>query len=412
MGDIDQDTVDQLLSDVGDPAERNKVAAALSKVAAKADDDILMQLSIESGAFVSWLADSESLVKAYAACILANIAFLAEGQAAVSDVRGVPVLVNLLKEKGLDKKVTLHSTAAVQNLTYKNTQCCQEVIEHGGEKALKRLLNHKSEDVQQFAAGALANLQLYRRKDDGGGGGGNSKSNKKGGLFGIAKKMGRKQHGGGGGGGGGGGSPRGDFGGGPDSSGGGAGDERNPFGFLSERGADEAAATIQAIWRGTQGRRQFEAKRRKAKKGKSKYNTFQVSEVRAELGAIGMGGGLGGGSGGGLSSLGGAGGGLGGGGLGGPSGPGFSLLRQVAGPGALGGGAGRLPARLAPLSSHSALPTLGTLPQLPHPGGPPMMPMPARSIGGGGFGGGSGFGGGGGSGLSPMGGMPMPPRGL
>ena len=34
-----------------------------------------------------------------------------------------------------DQKVTLHSTAAVQNLTYKNTACCQEVIENGGEKA-------------------------------------------------------------------------------------------------------------------------------------------------------------------------------------------------------------------------------------------------------------------------------------
>ena len=46
-------------------------------------------------------------------------------------------------------KVTLHATAAVQNLTYKNTACCQSVLEHGGEKALKKLLHHKSEDVQQ-----------------------------------------------------------------------------------------------------------------------------------------------------------------------------------------------------------------------------------------------------------------------
>ena len=35
-----------------------------------------------------------------------------------------------------------------------------------GERALKKLLQHKSEDVQQFAAGALANLQLYRRAKD------------------------------------------------------------------------------------------------------------------------------------------------------------------------------------------------------------------------------------------------------
>ena len=36
----------------------------------------------------------------------------------------------------------------------------------GGERALKKLLQHRSEDVQQFAAGALANLQLYRRAAD------------------------------------------------------------------------------------------------------------------------------------------------------------------------------------------------------------------------------------------------------
>ena len=52
---------------------------------------------------------------------------------------GLPPLVRMLRGKE-DKKVTLHSTAAVQNLTYKNTLCCQEVLEHGGEKALKKLL--------------------------------------------------------------------------------------------------------------------------------------------------------------------------------------------------------------------------------------------------------------------------------
>ena len=33
---------------------------------------------------------------------------------------------------------------------------------------LKKLLQHRSEEVQQFAAGALANLQLYRRNAGGG----------------------------------------------------------------------------------------------------------------------------------------------------------------------------------------------------------------------------------------------------
>lgn len=93
---------------------------------------------------MDWLTDDashqeEPLVKAYTACILANIAFLADGQETVLEARGVRPLVMMLKEKN-DKKITLHSTAAVQNLTYKNERCCQEVIKEGGEKALNKLL--------------------------------------------------------------------------------------------------------------------------------------------------------------------------------------------------------------------------------------------------------------------------------
>jgi hypothetical protein len=79
------------------------------------------------------LQSEDPLVKAYTACILANIAFLAPGQEKVLEAHGVKPLVKLLKAKDADKKITLHSTAAVQNLTYKNTACCQQVLEEGGE---------------------------------------------------------------------------------------------------------------------------------------------------------------------------------------------------------------------------------------------------------------------------------------
>lgn len=85
----------------------------------------------------------EPLVKAYTACILANIAFLAPGQDRVLEEDGVRPLVHMLQSKytkNQDRKITLHSTAAVQNLTYKNQQCCQQVLEEGGETALKKLL--------------------------------------------------------------------------------------------------------------------------------------------------------------------------------------------------------------------------------------------------------------------------------
>ena len=114
---------------------------------------MLEELSEFAPDFVGWLGAEEPLVRAYTACILANIAFLEPGQAAVLDAGGVAPLMRLLKTKREDTKVTLHSTAAIQNLTYKNTACCSEVLDNGGEKALKALLSHKKEDVQQFAAG-------------------------------------------------------------------------------------------------------------------------------------------------------------------------------------------------------------------------------------------------------------------
>lgn len=95
---------------------------------------MLLQLGTCAHYFVTWLDADEPLVRAYTACILANIAFLTEGQENVLAAGGVTPLVALLKTKD-EKKVTLHATAAIQNLTYKNTQCCLSVLEQGGEKA-------------------------------------------------------------------------------------------------------------------------------------------------------------------------------------------------------------------------------------------------------------------------------------
>lgn len=124
-------------------------------------------------------AQDEPLLRAYTACIIANVAFLEVGQKRVMEAGGVPLIVRLLRQR--DRKVQLHSSAAVQNLTYKNPLCCAAVLEEGGEKWLNKLLRHKSEDIQQFAAGALANLQLYRRslEQDRAGKGGKGASSKR-----------------------------------------------------------------------------------------------------------------------------------------------------------------------------------------------------------------------------------------
>lgn len=80
-------------------------------------------------------------MKAHTACILANIAFIEPGQEKVLQANGVRPLVRILKNaRDQDRKITLHATAAVQNLTYKNTSCCEEVLDEGGESALKKLL--------------------------------------------------------------------------------------------------------------------------------------------------------------------------------------------------------------------------------------------------------------------------------
>jgi len=254
-----EEAIEGLLATVqqADAKQRHDLAAQLSKVAAKAEDHILIKLGLQARHFVTWLDADEPLVRAYTACILANIAFLEQGQQRVLDADGVPPLVQLLKGKE-DKKVTLHATAAIQNLTYKNTACCQTVLENGGEKALKKLLQHKSEDVQQFAAGALANLQLYRRAADEAQQ--QEKSSlappiKKGGINRTVKKILRR---------------RGDQ---TDS-------KSSPS--SSHHAQVEAAICIQSQFRCKQAQKEVAAKRKRAKK-RQKYDTFNVNAVRQEL---------------------------------------------------------------------------------------------------------------------------------
>ena len=70
------------------------------------------------------------LTRAYSACILANIAFLYQGQQQILRFGGVSLLVRLIAHRE-DRKVVLHCVAALQNLTYKNSDCCFELLEQG-----------------------------------------------------------------------------------------------------------------------------------------------------------------------------------------------------------------------------------------------------------------------------------------
>ena len=342
-------------------------------------DDVLEDLAKYASDFVMWLEAEEPLVRAYTACILANIAFLEPGQQQVLEARGIAPLMLLLKTKKEDTKVTLHSTAAIQNLTYKNTACCSEVIECGGEKALKNLLQHKKEDVQQFAAGALANLQLYKRKEEA------SEplpKSKKGMMNRMLRRKGKAAD-----------SPRG-----PSGSPGMGSNE-------SGRRVNDAAVMIQAHIRAKQARADVE-RRRGARKGQSKtnrYKAFNVADVRNELNNMPPLGQTGGGMsqlgrlpnsdlglirkpgvGMGLQSMGGAGMGVGARPAGGRLAP-LGGLPPLGAIGGSGGGGGLAP--MAPMAPMGGLGGLGPPRGMPPPGiskfgsgfNAPMGPMPTMS---------------------------------
>ena len=137
----------------------------------------------------------------------------------------------------------------------------------------------------------------------------------------------------------------------------------------------EAAIMIQAMYRGAQARKKYEAQyRNKNRKKGNKYDVFRVNDVRAELGV--MDGVVGGGR---LPGLPGGGGGGGRGFEGGERRMPMGLAPMPQGP-------ARAPARLAPLGGSA-------LPKLPSPGGSSLPALPMNSLPG------------------PPGGMPMPPMG-
>lgn len=74
-------------------------------------DQTLLVLGDECASFVGWLAADEPLVQAYAACILANIAFVEKGQQKVLNARAIPPLMGLLRA-AVDKKVRQYRQSA------------------------------------------------------------------------------------------------------------------------------------------------------------------------------------------------------------------------------------------------------------------------------------------------------------
>lgn len=85
-------------------------------------------LSERTPLFVDWMSNGESgvVLHAYAACIIANIAFLPQGQQCLCSC-GDAVAQIVRRVEGVTKsvakdeqRVLVHCTAALQNITYKN----------------------------------------------------------------------------------------------------------------------------------------------------------------------------------------------------------------------------------------------------------------------------------------------------
>ena len=196
-----------------DSETRVELAASISRFAAKAEDDSLLLLSEKTPVFVGWMCDDHStgvVLHAYAACIVANIAFLPEGQRSLCAC-GDAVAQIVKRVEGISKsmskeeqRVVVHCTAALQNITYKNPDGCETVIHAGGEKILRKALKKAPVDkenngMQQYISGALANLGLYRKGSNGDDGG--SKPSGLGKFFGGGRNNKGSRGGGGGGGG-------------------------------------------------------------------------------------------------------------------------------------------------------------------------------------------------------------------
>ena len=205
----------------------------LSSLSVLLPDESLLLLSERTSLFVDWMSNNESgvVLHAYAACIIANIAFLPQGQEALCGC-GDAVSQIVRRVEGVTKspskdeqRVLVHCTAALQNITYKNPDGCETVMGAGGEKILRKALKKAPLEMQQYISGALANLGLYRK---GGGGGDGSAHGESGKPSGLGKFFGRKNNKGGDGGGSSLDSPR--------STGGGGGADFSPSGGSSSGG--------------------------------------------------------------------------------------------------------------------------------------------------------------------------------
>lgn len=181
-----------------DPKLRVELAASISRFAAKAPDESLLLLSERTPLFVSWMSNNESgvVLHAYAACIIANIAFLPQGQLSLctcGDAVGQIVhrVQGVTKSPSKDEqRVLVHCTAALQNITYKNPDGCETVLASGGEKILRKALKKAPLEMQQYISGALANLGLYRKGGGENGGGDGGKPSALGKFFGRGKNKG------------------------------------------------------------------------------------------------------------------------------------------------------------------------------------------------------------------------------
>lgn len=172
--------VADMLTSANDPSmpldRRVELAAAISRFAASADEEDLLRLAEHADVFVTWLSATPTApvaFHAYAACTVANIAFLPQGQQALISNRPLATISHLVSRLDTinrgdltkeEHRVLVHCCASLQNLTYQNAGGCEDVLDADGERVLNRALKKAPSDIKQFISGALANLALHAQQ--------------------------------------------------------------------------------------------------------------------------------------------------------------------------------------------------------------------------------------------------------
>lgn len=177
------------LQSIDDKVQRRALARELARLSSQLGAPMLAHvMSDDLMVQTMHMIEADDLhCTVYASVVLANLAYVQTGQARILRVDGTRLLMDLIKrcadvgrpasatdQTGNDGKsgkighvqhqALAQALAALQNLTYNNTEACNVLYKRGSHILLKRLLEHHFQEVREYVAGTLANIHFYATK--------------------------------------------------------------------------------------------------------------------------------------------------------------------------------------------------------------------------------------------------------